>query len=138
MEPSKPHLYTSDPDDGTGPQLKGGTCFCGHVFFPWQTYGCEKCGATGSALRPTLLDGKGTLVASARVHMHGNPSRTVPFVVSAVRLASGPVVRALLAEDSEQHYQVGHPMQACLVQIGKTDSGAPTGELRFTPLQSQQ
>src|SRR4051812_34918190 len=111
MEPSKPHLYTSDPGDGTGPRLKGGTCSCGYVFFPWQTYGCEKCGATGGALSATLLEGKGTLVSSSRVHIHANPSRTAPFVVTAVRLDSGPVVRALLAEDTEEIFPVGQPMQ---------------------------
>ena len=50
------------------PSLSGGECRCGYVFFPWQTYGCERCGLSGDALRPKRLTGKGTLRAKATVH----------------------------------------------------------------------
>lgn len=134
MQSRKPHLYSSPSVDGSSiPQLKGGRCVCGYVFFPWQAYGCEKCGATGEALQQVMLEGKGELVASARVLMHAKEDRKPPFVVASVRLDAGPVVRALLAEDTKEARPVGQRMQACLVQVAQSDTGEPLGELRFSP-----
>jgi uncharacterized OB-fold protein len=128
----KPLLYTLPDEGGNGlPQLCGGHCQCGHVFFPMQTYGCEKCGSTGDALRPTLLPAQGTLVASARVLLHARKDRQPPFVVVSVRLDDGPVVRTLLAEDSEAVLPVGAAMHARLVEVGRAESGEPIVDLRF-------
>lgn len=134
MQALKPELYTV-PEEGAGgiAQLRGGRCSCGHVFFPLQAYGCEVCGRTGAALQPALLDGRGTLVASARVLMHAAKDRQAPFVVASVKLASGPVVRTLLAEDTTVRLPVGTPLRACLVEVGKTEAGDAIVDLRFTP-----
>lgn len=135
MQALKPTLYTVPSEDGSSvPQLRGGRCACGYVFFPMQTYGCEKCGRTGAALTPTLLEGKGTLVASARVLMHARKDREPPFVVVSVKLDAGPVVRTLLAEDTAEHLPVGLPVEACLVEVGKSDSGETLVDLRFAPV----
>jgi uncharacterized OB-fold protein len=134
MQSLKPHLYTdTSAHEGARPQLKGGRCQCGYVFFPYQVYGCEKCGATGDALAPVLLDGAGQLVASARVLIHHSPARKPPFVVASVKLDAGPVVRALLAHDTTETLPVGKRMNACLVETAQGEAGTPLGELRFAP-----
>lgn len=135
MQALKPTLFTAQsPVGSAAPQLRGGRCSCGYVFFPMQTYGCEKCGSVGEALTPTLLDGKGTLVASARVLIHVRQDRQAPFVIVSVKLDAGPVVRTLLAEDTTERLPVGLPMQARLVEVGKSESGEPLMDLRFAPV----
>lgn len=93
----KPALYRAQgtPALPEHPALLGGTCRCGHVFYPWQSYGCERCGATGDALTPVALSGRGRVESSAVVHLHASPARQAPFTVTAVRLEDGPLVRTL-------------------------------------------
>ena len=55
------------------PALVGGRCVCGYVFFPMQTYGCEKCGRFGNDLKEVRLSGRGRLLAFAQVHLHARP-----------------------------------------------------------------
>jgi uncharacterized protein len=130
----KPTLYTVPSSESNAPpQLHGGRCRCGYVFFPFQDYGCEMCGGGISELTPTLLPAKGKLVASARVLVHGRKDRQAPFVVVAVQLDDGPVVRTLLATDRDEPLLVGAPMHAKLVEVGRSDSGAATVDLRFEP-----
>lgn len=128
----KPLLYTVPPDAHQPPELLGGRCRCGHVFFPMQTYGCEKCGATGDALQPAALPATGTLVASSRVLMHARKDREPPYVIVSVRLDDGPVVRTLLDEDSTDLLPIGVPLQGRLMEVGRTESGAPIVDLRFS------
>lgn len=135
MQALKPGLYTVPETGSAGiPQLRGGRCSCGHVFFPMQAYGCEVCGRTGEALQPALLEGRGRLVASARVLMHAAKDRTAPFVVASVRLEAGPVVRTLLAQDTTERLPIGRPLQACLVEVGRTEAGEAIVDLRFSPV----
>ncbi|AQV97224.1 hypothetical protein BJN34_25520 [Cupriavidus necator] len=101
----KPALYRAQgtPALPEHPALLGGTCRCGHVFYPWQSYGCERCGAAGDALTPMALSGRGKVEASAVVHLHASPERQAPFTVTAVRLDDGPLVRTLaLASETGQ------------------------------------
>ena len=84
---------------GNGLVLRGGHCRCGYVFFPMQTYGCERCGSHEDALTPQDISTHGTLLASAVVQLHADKSRPVPFTIVKVALDEGPVVRALLADD---------------------------------------
>lgn len=130
MQALKPDLYTV-PADTVLPQLRGGRCTCGYVFFPMQTYGCERCGRTGEALTPALLDGAGALVASARVLLHAGKSRVAPFVVVSVKLDAGPVVRTLLAEDREAPLPIGTRLVARLVEVGSGEAGEVMADLRF-------
>lgn len=90
----KPSLYAVDA--GGQPVLLGGRCTCGHTFFPMQTYGCERCGQTGDALTPKALATRGRLLATATVY--SDRERTAPFVLAAIELDDGPVVRTLLDE----------------------------------------
>jgi uncharacterized OB-fold protein len=132
MRALKPELYTI-PASGETPALCGGTCACGYVFFPMQRYGCEKCGKTGDALTPTLLEGEGTLVASSRVLMHARKDRQAPFVVLSVKLKGGPVVRTLLAEDTDKFLPAGLRLKACLVEVDGPGDGEKRLDLRFAP-----
>ncbi len=51
----------------------------------------------------------------------------------SVKLADGPVVRTLLAQDSTERLTVGQPVQACLVEVGRTEAGDAIVDLRFSP-----
>lgn len=129
----KPTLFTLPQPGGDAlPQLLGGRCRCGHVFFPMQTYGCEKCGARGDALTPAALPARGSLVASARVLLHAAKDRQPPFVVVSVRLDDGPVLRTLLDQDSQATLPIGAPLRGCLVEVGRSEAGDPLLDLRFT------
>jgi uncharacterized protein len=126
----KPALYRAegsdtDPDH---PALLGGACECGHVFFPPQTYGCERCGRMSLATR--ALSGAGKLLASARVHLHGGKTRAAPFTIVSVRLDDGPIMRTLLAGDDAVH--PGDRMVTMLVPVTNAE-GAELLDLRFVP-----
>ena len=136
MRTLKPDLYTAPESPKSVPELRGGRCRCGYVFFPMQSYGCEKCGLTGEAVTPTLLRSEGSLTASARVLMHAAKDRTPPFVVVAVRLDAGPVVRSLLDRDRAEQLPIGTRMQGLLTEVGKADDGDVIVDLRFTPVPS--
>jgi uncharacterized protein len=112
------------------PALIGGRCVCGHVFFPMQTYGCEKCGRHGDHLRELRLSGCGRLLAFARVHIHARPYPKVPFTVVVVRLDEGPVIRALLDPAVGGDLRDGAGMVAKLVQ--EQSEGHSRKVLRFT------
>lgn len=133
----KPGLYREEgtiaaPDL---PALVGGACgACGYVFFPMQTYGCEKCGSLDLAPRP--LTGAGRLVASARVHLHAGKGREAPFTIVAVKLDDGPVVRTLAddstADDSTSDLTPGQRMTTGWATVTDTE-GEPRLDLRFKP-----
>ncbi|QOZ23866.1 Zn-ribbon domain-containing OB-fold protein [Bradyrhizobium sp. CCBAU 51753] len=137
----KPNLYGPEGTESAPghPCLKGGKCgHCGHVFFPFQVYGCEICGATGEVLKPFALGGCGTLIASAKVHMHSPPAKSVdniggpqaPFVVGSIKLDDGPTIRTLLIDSDERPLKAGDRMVSKLVPI---DGGGKTLlDLRFT------
>lgn len=111
------------------PQLRGGHCrSCGFVFFPFQTYGCEQCGAYGESLVPQALQGHGTVSATTVVHRHASARRTAPFRVVQVALDSGPKVRGVAVEGSE-------PAVGDVVQLVRLPGEAEDELLavRFTP-----
>ena len=127
----KPTLYRVEgsaaaPDH---PVLLGGVCACGHVFFPLQHYGCERCG--GLDLQPKALAGAGELIASARVHLHPGKGREAPFTVGSIRLDDGPIVRTLIEVD-ETDLRPGTRMATCLVEALDLE-GASHLDLRFAP-----
>jgi uncharacterized OB-fold protein len=73
---------------------------CGAVRVPYQSYGCEVCGATGSSLRRVELPAVGRLRDATEVFRH--PTRPVPFMLGEIELEAGPVVVALLSNDDEE------------------------------------
>lgn len=122
----KPSLYAQCD---AGPQLLGGVCRCGYVFFPMQTFGCEQCGAFGDALTPKALRAQGTLITASVVRLHHDARRPTPFAIGAILLDDGPVVRTLLSDVSfAVHLQAR--VRGEFVQVTQED-GAPMLDLRF-------
>ena len=72
---------------------------CGATRVPWQPYGCEVCGATGSTLRRVELPAVGRLTAAVTVFRHS--TRSVPFTLGEIEVEGGPVVVALLSGADE-------------------------------------
>jgi hypothetical protein len=124
----KPTLYRAEGSDAdpVHPALLGGQCACGYVFFPMQTYGCERCG--GTSLAPRALSGRGRLLASARVHLHAGKNRQAPFTVVSVALDEGPIVRTLTEADED--VRPGDRMVTALVPVLDAE-GAQRLDLRF-------
>jgi uncharacterized protein len=132
----KPTLYRPEgtADAPTHPALLGGICENGHVCFPLQHYGCERCGSVD--LRPRLLAGVGCLLASARVHLHAGKGREAPFTVGAVQLDDGPIVRTLILADAAP-LPAGTRMATTLVPAADAE-GRPCLDLRFEPEASER
>jgi uncharacterized protein len=131
----KPTLYDRTGDGS--PQavvLKGGRCKCGHVFFPWQTFGCQCCGDV-DFLQPMQLEARGRVLSSVLVHFHRSPARPTPFVIAAIQLVDGPVVRTLLASPSEGVPAIlppGQPVVAKLIEVPRPADPSVSGlDLRF-------
>ena len=125
----KPALYRSEgtADAPTRPALLGGVCDNGHVCFPLQHYGCERCGSVDLRSRP--LAGVGRLLASARVHLHAGKSREAPFTVGAIELNDGPIVRTLIVGDGAP-LAAGARMATVLVPVADAE-GRACLDLRF-------
>ena len=125
----KPALYREAGSDAdpAHPALLGGACGCGHVFFPMQNFGCERCGRTD--LSPRALTGRGRLLASARVHLHAGKHRHAPFTVGSIALEDGPIGRTILVDDGVP-FQAGDALTATLVDVHDAD-GNLRRDLRF-------
>jgi hypothetical protein len=106
--------------------LIGGRCVCGYVFFPAQTLGCESCGRYGSELSSFELSGQGQVVSKAIVFVHADPKRPPPFAVAEIKLAEGPVVRALLAGPADNTPETGESVVASMFPPNPSD---PEGRL---------
>ena len=113
-------LFTSV--DGDRPRLRATRCgSCGTRYFPPQRFGCEECGADGDALADELIDGSGTVNASATVHHHPF-GLAVPFAVAEIVLDAGPTVRGLLDTPTDEGVRPGDRVGAVVVSSGDTPS----------------
>ena len=128
----KPALYRAagTPEAPDRPALLGGVCDAGHVFFPLQPYGCERCGSLD--LQPKALSGVGRLLASARVHLHAGKTREAPFTVGSIQLSDGPIVRTLIEANEGAALAAGTRMATTLVAVVDAD-GRECLDLRFAP-----
>jgi uncharacterized OB-fold protein len=126
----KPALYGTRTDGSA--VLHGGCCECGYVFFPMQSFGCERCGRSGDSLKPFALSGRGRLVTSSLVHMHADAKREAPFVIGTIALDEGPVVRTLLNVTSEPELGAA-PLRvmAVLKPVKSGEEGGECLDLRF-------
>ncbi|PLS23439.1 Zn-ribbon domain-containing OB-fold protein [Neptunicoccus cionae] len=114
----------------SSPALIGGTCkSCGAIFFPMQNYGCEECGST--ELAPKTLTGRGTLIASALVHMPVGTEYKEPFVVGSIQTEDGAILRSLLDAPADAALTPGMTMVAKLTLETRPNRGEY--DLRFTP-----
>lgn len=128
----KPTLYRAEgtAEAPNRPALLGAVCARGHVFFPLQRYGCERCGSLD--LEPKALSGVGRLLASARVHMHAGKGREAPFTVGSIQLEDGPIVRTLIEAGEGATLGAGTRMATTLLAVADAD-GRECLDLRFEP-----
>lgn len=123
-------LFHQDADGAI--TLAGMACTkCGHLAFPEQHYGCEKCGATGGDLGSRAIEAKGKLLAFATVNLHYGKDIDAPFIVGSIQLDDGPTIRCTLVEDKESALEHGAVMKGQIVQNSKVDPDNPRIELRF-------
>lgn len=127
----KPELYNCDQP----PSLRGGVCVCGYVFFPMQSFGCERCGCSDSTLKPKDLAGRGRLIASTVVHLHRSDLST-PFMIGSIALDDGPIIRTMLTEVFDELVP-GTRMESTLVSIPPGEDGTPRADLRFMPARGE-
>ncbi len=119
-----PCLYQAS--DGA-PLLAGCRCAaCGHVSFPYQSFGCEKCGSADP--KPAQLRARGTLVSFAQVHRHAGKDIAAPFAMGEIRLDDGPLIRCTLASGT-QAQRIGEIMVGVLEH--NPASEPDVRELRF-------
>jgi len=123
----KPTLYAFGD---TGPVLLGGQCRCGYIFFPMQTFGCERCGHSGEALQPKALRARGRLVTASVVHLHADQKRSTPFAIGTVALEEGPVIRVVLSDLASATNAPHKPVAGEWVQVS-LDDGTTVLDLRF-------
>ncbi len=118
---ARPAIFTTPAAAGETPALIGGRCACDRVFFPYQPYGCEVCGAGPNEIARVELPGRGVLQSVVRVHRHGREDRDKPLALGRVALDDGPEIEVLL--HGEGDFAVGGVFCALVVQ----------GECRFVP-----
>lgn len=124
-----PSLYAR-AGDGTL-FLQGVRCSaCGRRAFPFQPYGCEKCGAHGEALEALSLEARGHLVSYAKVHRHQGKDIDAPFIIAQIQLDAGVFVRATLASPDDSSLKAGQRMTGGLVAAQGSNEGKL--ELRFS------
>lgn len=104
---------------------------CGHMAFPEQKYGCEKCGATGTDLKSHNLAARGTLLAYATVNLHYGKDIETPYVVGSIKLEDGLALRCTLIERDESKLEHGMTVAAKIFLNDRIDPENPKPELRF-------
>lgn len=81
--------------DAAVPEIVGGRCaHCGLVYFPFQSYGCDRCGTAGAGLIELALMCEGVLECSVAYDPPADEGGRVQ--IGEVRLDAGPLIRALV------------------------------------------
>jgi uncharacterized protein len=124
-EPSvrKPALVLTK-EGGSAPLLRARRCTCGHVSFPPQSFGCERCGREGGELSDVELATRGVLTAVVQVYVHSKIP--VPYAIGRVQLDEGPAIDAPL--DGREPLAIGTRVVGALTPTDDASSGA---EFRF-------
>jgi uncharacterized OB-fold protein len=122
-ELSKPLLYSLSPDGDV--MLLGIRCACGRVAYPRQLFGCEACGRT-EEMQPVELAAEGVLAAAVQVHLHPGDMPKPPFFIGAVKIDSGPMVKAYLAAEG---LEPGDRVKGVLAPV--SDEAEAPLDLRF-------
>ena len=130
--PRRKTLFTVPEAPDAPPALLCGHCECGHVFFPAQRLGCERCGAHGDRIRIVEEPARGALQAFATVYRPRPPEGEAPMVVGTVTLDAGPAFEVTLAA-REEELSVGQRVHGVLVESGCDDAGNTVLDCRFAP-----
>ena len=105
---------------------------CGLLFFPPQSYGCERCGANGGELAVVEGTAAGTLLDAVRVP--GGDGSPPEFTLARIQLDEGVVVRAVAADGMASGTTVVgvvrelHGRQVLAFQPAEGPTGEPTEE----------
>jgi uncharacterized OB-fold protein len=122
----KPALLSLEPGS-SAPKLRARRCGCGHLSFPAQRFGCERCGLPGEQSAETSLDARGVLTALTVVRVHSK--LPVPYFIGRVTLDAGPAIDVVLSDDPG--LAVGKRVAGKLF-VDKDASGAEALDCRFT------
>jgi len=128
----KKTLFTAPDAPDAQPAILCGRCECGHVFFPAQRLGCDRCGAHGDRIEIVEVAARGVLRAFATAHRAQRPEGAEPLVVGTVMLDAGPVFEAVL-DAREEALAVGQRVDGRLVESGRDDAGQIVLDCRFAP-----
>jgi uncharacterized OB-fold protein len=125
-------LFTVPESPEAAPALLCGHCECGHVFFPAQRLGCERCGAYGDRIEIVETAARGVLRAFARVYRPRPAEGARPQVLGTVVLDAGPAFEVILAA-SEEDLSVGQRVRGLLVESGHDEQGRILMDCVFAP-----
>jgi uncharacterized OB-fold protein len=125
-------LFTVPEAPDAPPALLCGRCRCGHVFFPAQRLGCERCGAHGDDIRIVEVPAQGVLRTFATAWRPRPAAGESPMVVGTVMLDAGPAFEVTLAA-REEELRVGQRVHGVLVESARDDAGQVLMDCRFAP-----
>jgi uncharacterized OB-fold protein len=92
---------------------------CGLVAVPLERYGCERCGALPVDHDRVDLRATGRVVSIAEVHRHHQPEPPTPFVVAAVEVDGGPVLKGVVLDGAAAGpLHAGERVEGCFVGDG--------------------
>jgi uncharacterized OB-fold protein len=130
MATNKPSVEMLSVDASGSPLLSGMKCeTCGHIAFPEQSYGCEKCGEN-EYIHGEKLACIGHLTSFATVHLHHAKNVTAPFIIGEVRLESGPTIRITMVESVPDSLSIGAPVNGIIFRSSQAAT-EEVAELRF-------
>ena len=125
-------LFTVPESPEAPPALLCGRCECGHVFFPAQRLGCDRCGAHGDRIEIVEVAARGVLRAFATAHRPKPEEGQRPQVVGTVMLDAGPAFEVIL-DAREEALAVGQRVRGLLVESGHDDEGQIVMDCLFAP-----
>ena len=128
-------LFTVPESPEAPPAILCGRCECGHVCFPAQRLGCDRCGAHGDRIEIVEVAARGVLRAFASAHRAKRPEGAPPPVVGTVMLDAGPAFEVAL-DAREEALAVGQRVRGLLVESGRDDEGRILLDCRFAPDES--
>ena len=117
-------MFTAEgtPAVPDAPAIVGIRCNdCNAVAFPFQPFGCENCGSPNVA--QSLFDGRGSVITTARVHIHADPHRPAPFTIASVLLDCGAFVRGVVADECAESLEIGDTVVTELVAEVRPNRG---------------
>jgi uncharacterized OB-fold protein len=114
------------------PELLGGRCTCGHLFFPPHRYGCEVCGGGEESITIVKLPSRGEIKSFAVTRLQNRYDGKGPLIVGEVLLDDGPCVVSVIDCLDENDLTVGLRVSGKLVPAGE-EGGRAIVDFVFAP-----